>query len=179
VGLIHFRTGCARGGRLGGDWRYPLKPRWSRASFLVGGVRLRGCHSRYLFLLVSIRSRSSLSLRVAIRRCLTSCGPRGLFWVSSLSSNSLLQRRFQRRNAHSDAAMRSRRVAPGLEEPSGELCLRRGAMIVVFHGAKVSYYVPCLVAAVGFTVKDNVLHWVGIRSCCSSDISLVFRRLLF
>ncbi len=67
--------------------------------------------------------RSSLSLRVAIRRDLTSCGARGLFRVSTLSSRDLSHGGFHRREAHSEAAMMKSR------EPLADLIFRRGRAI--------------------------------------------------
>ena len=66
----------------------------------------------YLFQLVRMRSRSSLSFRIAIVRCLISWGGGVLPRVFSESSRSLLHRVFHRRKAHSDAAIRRRRDAP-------------------------------------------------------------------
>src|SRR5260221_11892786 len=59
----------------------------------------------YLFQRMRMRSRSSLSFRVAIVWCLVSWGVGGLFRVSGSSLKSLLQRVFHRRKAHSDAAI--------------------------------------------------------------------------
>src|SRR5260221_12821711 len=66
---------------------------------------------------------------MAVRWFLTSRGSEWLFRVLSSPSRSLLHRSFHRRKAHSDAAMRRKRVAPGLGVPSGDLILRGRAII--------------------------------------------------
>ena len=73
-----------------------------------------------------MQSRLSLSFRVAIIRLRISWGAGGLFHCSSFLSKSLLQRAFHRRNAHSDAAIRKRRVAPVLILLFADLIFRRG-----------------------------------------------------
>src|SRR5258708_16621427 len=84
----------------------------------------------YLFQLVRMQSRSSLSFRMAIKLCLISWGAGVLFRVSVLSSKSLLQRAFHMRKAHSDAAIRRTRVAPVLILLLSDLTFRRGRAIM-------------------------------------------------
>ena len=85
------------------------------ASSLGGGVRSGGCRSRFF------------GLGLLVRPYSTSRGSGRLFRVLSSSSRSPLHRSFHRREAHSEAVTRRRRVAPGLGVLSGDLILRRAA----------------------------------------------------
>src|SRR5258708_1529899 len=116
-------------GRLGSFLRVPLQ---------VLSTSLPGrAWFWYLFQLMRMQSRLSLSFRVAIMRLRVSWGGGVLFRDSSFSSRSLLQRAFHRRNAHSDAAIRKRRVAPVLILPFADLIFRRGrAMIEVISKSR-------------------------------------------
>ena len=109
-------------GRWCSFWRVPLQV--FRTSFTDRALL------RYLFLLMSMWSHSSLSFRMAVRWFLTSCGSGCLFRILSSSSRSLLHCSFHRRKAHSDVVMRKSQVAPGLGVPSGDLILRRGRAVI-------------------------------------------------
>ena len=99
-------------GRLGSFLRVPLQ---------VLSMSLPGrAWFWYLFQLVRIQSRLSLSFRVAIMQFCVSWGGGVLFRDSSFMLRSLLQQAFHsHRKVHSDAAIRKRQVeVPGNLPPS-------------------------------------------------------------
>ena len=107
-----------------------------------------------------MRSHSSLSLRIVIIRFLISWGVGILLRGSSFSSSSLLHRVFHRK-AHSDAAIRKRRVASVLIFPLAPLIFRKGrAMIDVM-------WMPCG-QGICFRVHSSFMTfqaWVQLFAC--------------
>src|SRR5258708_3671962 len=122
-----------------------------------------------------MRSRSSLSFRMALIWFLIPCELGGSHGVPLFASKSLRQRVFHRRNAHSDAAIWRRRVAPFLVVPLGDLIMRTGrAMIVVM--SKPCGQAICFIAHSYLTTFHALSHLFAsqlkimccmeIRWCC-------------
>src|SRR5260221_584536 len=108
-----------------------------------------------------MRSHSSLSLRIVIIRFLISWGVGILLRGSSFSSSSLLHRVFHRK-AHSDAAIRKRRVASVLIFPLAPLIFRKGrAMIDVM-------WKPC-----GQGIEGRGLALFSSPRCVYSSVKLI------
>ena len=128
----------------------------------------------YFFQFVRMRSRSNLSFRMVFIWFLSSCGLGGLLGIPLFVSKSLRQRVFQRRNAHSDAAIRRRRVAPFLVVPFGDLILRTGrAMIVVM--SKPCGQAICFILHSSLTTFHALSHLFASQlkiMCCMDSIVL-------